>query len=319
MAGKGQPGPATERARFARICVEVDLRKTLVSKFVFEDEEFKIEYEGLNLICFECGKFGHKKEACPQVLGGGDGQTVPVQKEGSPANMEAPEAAFGPWMIAKRPTRNTSKRPVPAAGNARSDGGKHNGTRFSALSNMEVDEIGEIPKSGAVSPETQAPIRNLRPNSPNRNIPAHNSPIITPTPGPTVSNPNVGNQSTMIGAPIIGTDPVVNTPTHGSTAPISNLVPDPTSATSQVVGGSHTSKPAAASGNPKLPTQQTRTGQNSVKDAKKKARNQHYDGLHAPSGKIPSKGAISNKFSGSTSSQPRERERSLSPRGLKSI
>lgn len=70
IANKGQPGAATERARFARICVKVDLRKTLVSKFVFEEEEFKIEYEGLNLICFECGKFGHKKETCPQANGG---------------------------------------------------------------------------------------------------------------------------------------------------------------------------------------------------------------------------------------------------------
>ncbi|XP_057452053.1 uncharacterized protein LOC130743847 [Lotus japonicus] len=44
MAGKGQSGTTAERAKFARICVEVDLRKTLVSKFVFEEEEFKIEY-----------------------------------------------------------------------------------------------------------------------------------------------------------------------------------------------------------------------------------------------------------------------------------
>lgn len=48
----------------------MDLQKTLVSKFVFEEEDFKIEYEDLNLIRFECGKFGHKKESCLQTQGG---------------------------------------------------------------------------------------------------------------------------------------------------------------------------------------------------------------------------------------------------------
>lgn len=46
----------------------MDLWKTLVSKNFFEDEELKIEYEGLSLICFDCGKFGYKKENCPSKV-----------------------------------------------------------------------------------------------------------------------------------------------------------------------------------------------------------------------------------------------------------
>ena len=26
----------------------------------------RVEYEGIHLICFGCGKYGHKKEACPE-------------------------------------------------------------------------------------------------------------------------------------------------------------------------------------------------------------------------------------------------------------
>lgn len=29
--------------------------------------EFSVEYEGLHLICFRCGKYGHKEEMCSDV------------------------------------------------------------------------------------------------------------------------------------------------------------------------------------------------------------------------------------------------------------
>ncbi|XP_057451938.1 uncharacterized protein LOC130743727 [Lotus japonicus] len=53
----GQSNIGNERCRFARICVEVDLRKALVAKFTMNDQTYNVEYEGLNLICFHCGRF----------------------------------------------------------------------------------------------------------------------------------------------------------------------------------------------------------------------------------------------------------------------
>ncbi|XP_060216926.1 uncharacterized protein LOC132644350 [Lycium barbarum] len=53
-----------DRARFARIEVEVDLTKPLISYFEFKGKTQKVAYEGLPDICFHCGKFGHTINLC---------------------------------------------------------------------------------------------------------------------------------------------------------------------------------------------------------------------------------------------------------------
>jgi len=53
------------RGNYARICVEVDLTKPLLAKFKFRRRVRCIMYEGLHLICFHCGQYGHKQETCP--------------------------------------------------------------------------------------------------------------------------------------------------------------------------------------------------------------------------------------------------------------
>ncbi|QHO14150.1 uncharacterized protein LOC110262665 [Arachis ipaensis] len=44
---------------------EIDLRRKLVLAIEVLGREFKIEYEGLHLICFGCGRYGHRREECP--------------------------------------------------------------------------------------------------------------------------------------------------------------------------------------------------------------------------------------------------------------
>ncbi|KAL4300658.1 hypothetical protein AHAS_Ahas17G0222900 [Arachis hypogaea] len=53
------------RGKFARICVEIDIRKKLVPSFSALGKEFNLVYEGLHQICFNCGKYGHRIEGCP--------------------------------------------------------------------------------------------------------------------------------------------------------------------------------------------------------------------------------------------------------------
>lgn len=53
------------RGRFARVCVEIDLTKPLVAKFWLNGHWHRIKYEGLHVICFGCGCYGHRTDQCP--------------------------------------------------------------------------------------------------------------------------------------------------------------------------------------------------------------------------------------------------------------
>lgn len=53
-----------ERGKYVRLCVEVDLTKPLLAMFELNERRYKIEYEGLHLLCLTCGRFGHYMEGC---------------------------------------------------------------------------------------------------------------------------------------------------------------------------------------------------------------------------------------------------------------
>ncbi|XP_057418469.1 uncharacterized protein LOC130712667 [Lotus japonicus] len=53
-----------DRGRFARICVELDLTKPVVGKVCLEGYWYKIEYEGLHVICTKCGCYEHRSREC---------------------------------------------------------------------------------------------------------------------------------------------------------------------------------------------------------------------------------------------------------------
>ncbi|KAL4345410.1 hypothetical protein AHAS_Ahas11G0275600 [Arachis hypogaea] len=122
------------RGRFARICVEIDLFKKLVHRISVFGSTLNIEYEGLHLICFSCGKYGHRLDQCTETsiseevqkktstdgvqatveadisltesedhaIKGKDSNSNPIRKE----NQDPPN--FGPWMMVKRQIRRKS-------------------------------------------------------------------------------------------------------------------------------------------------------------------------------------------------------------------
>ncbi|KAI9121291.1 hypothetical protein K1719_008324 [Acacia pycnantha] len=53
-----------DKGEFARICVEVDLQKPLLLAFTAFREDKQLVYEGLHLVCFDCGLYGHVQEQC---------------------------------------------------------------------------------------------------------------------------------------------------------------------------------------------------------------------------------------------------------------
>ncbi|KAG7544019.1 Ribonuclease H domain [Arabidopsis thaliana x Arabidopsis arenosa] len=56
-----------ERARFARVCVEVNLAKPLKGSVVINGERYYVSYEGLTNVCSHCGMYGHLIHACPAL------------------------------------------------------------------------------------------------------------------------------------------------------------------------------------------------------------------------------------------------------------
>ncbi|XVF22037.1 hypothetical protein REPUB_Repub12eG0140000 [Reevesia pubescens] len=54
----------TTKGKFTRICVEVNLQKTLVSELRVGKYLQRIEYERLHTVCFQCGLVGHIDDNC---------------------------------------------------------------------------------------------------------------------------------------------------------------------------------------------------------------------------------------------------------------
>ncbi|XP_019159704.1 PREDICTED: uncharacterized protein LOC109156318 [Ipomoea nil] len=98
-----------DKVKFARAAVEIDLLKPLVSMVWVSDRVQQVEYEGLHVICFDCGEVGHVSSKCPKKVATEDqshtSQTPQDVAEAmettvqATAPMEKPREKYGPWMI----------------------------------------------------------------------------------------------------------------------------------------------------------------------------------------------------------------------------
>ncbi|KAL7221280.1 hypothetical protein ACSBR1_023266 [Camellia fascicularis] len=115
------------REKYAHVCVEVDLTKPLISRFVIGKYRYIVEYEHLHYFCFHCGKVRHRKEYCSSKPAP---KPVKATSEVAPNDHEAgshpiptvsssrkqPTASreqldeFGPWMLVNR--RNNRPHPM---------------------------------------------------------------------------------------------------------------------------------------------------------------------------------------------------------------
>ena len=55
---------SSSRGRFARLAVSISLTRPLVSQFELDGKIQKVEYEGLIVICYKCGCYGHSSSNC---------------------------------------------------------------------------------------------------------------------------------------------------------------------------------------------------------------------------------------------------------------
>ncbi|CAN0858740.1 hypothetical protein LINGRAHAP2_LOCUS7433, partial [Linum grandiflorum] len=52
------------RGKYARVCVEVDLTKPLLSKYMLEGKKYLISYESLHGLCTVCGMYKSTPRGC---------------------------------------------------------------------------------------------------------------------------------------------------------------------------------------------------------------------------------------------------------------
>ncbi|XVF29489.1 hypothetical protein REPUB_Repub15cG0125200 [Reevesia pubescens] len=103
------------RGKFARLCVDLDLSKPLVSKIFIAGRWQRVEYKGLKMLCYHCGRFGHNENECEVK------KKVTLKSKhkkmaevGKFVHREFESQRFGPWMITKKKYR----KPI----NAKTDG-----------------------------------------------------------------------------------------------------------------------------------------------------------------------------------------------------
>ncbi|XP_019160484.1 PREDICTED: uncharacterized protein LOC109157058 [Ipomoea nil] len=136
------------RGRFARICVEVEITKPLLSKFTLEGRRRFIAYEGLHLVCFQCGMYGHYAEACPTMKNTG-ASSEPEQSRALVEKAVATKAAkvadtalkpYGSWIVVTKPERRRQQKPDQSR--QRKDGppGSHSQSRYKPLGILQEDD-----------------------------------------------------------------------------------------------------------------------------------------------------------------------------------
>ncbi|KAJ1397580.1 Zinc finger, CCHC-type [Sesbania bispinosa] len=200
-------------SQFARICIEVDLRYQLIPYFNALGRTFKVEYEGLHMICLECGKYGHKMDSCPDKIkslevknqdsvvhitkaqevknfvqdSNGGRQEINVnpsitdvqEKDSSQQSLEE-QAIFGPWMLVKKSPRKiikvNSKKQEGGIEKPQGDQAHISGTRFEILSS-DADQDCEVNMDNSQHGKKQTPKAQIG----NQAGPSHTK-IVVPKP-----------------------------------------------------------------------------------------------------------------------------------------
>ena len=50
------------------MCIQIDIEQPLVTTILLGKVEQPVSYEGIQKLCFGCGRLGHQREACPYTV-----------------------------------------------------------------------------------------------------------------------------------------------------------------------------------------------------------------------------------------------------------
>lgn len=157
------------KAKYVRLCVEVNLAKPLIATFRMRRGIWRIEYEGIHLVCFHYGKYGHKDANYPAKEEEGDKlgrmENVYAVREEAPIHRSKVIEGFGPWMLVhrqRRKVRSTTKKDLcelENQGNKEANANQQpdfQGSRFNALANILEENQGVNDMEIARIPQMEA-------------------------------------------------------------------------------------------------------------------------------------------------------------------
>ncbi|BFG30494.1 hypothetical protein CerSpe_167680 [Prunus speciosa] len=176
------------RGKFARVCVELDLAKPLTPFIEVEGRSYGVVYEGIQLVCFECGCYGHGRDSCPVILqakkqesnsGHTENMEVNTSDKSDDLNVnnpvtkdaEIPAKMHGQWMLMK-PRSFNKKKVVSGSGkvselgklNSKESGSKiggiFSGSRFNVLS----EDSGKDDMEGFTPVSTRRNVKSATPS-----------------------------------------------------------------------------------------------------------------------------------------------------------
>ncbi|GKU90597.1 hypothetical protein SLEP1_g4576 [Rubroshorea leprosula] len=146
---------AGSRGRFARLCVEFNLQQPLPPSLVIDGFSQKIAYEGIQSLCFSCGRLGHKKHQCLSLLKV-DGEIPPP-----PASTSPPDGQYGEWLIVtKKRHRQQSKLTSPPTASSLRTGDSSKGVIRNRIRNSNPSQAQRVLQAQH-QPSASAPIPKI--------------------------------------------------------------------------------------------------------------------------------------------------------------
>jgi hypothetical protein len=138
---------------------------------------YKVEYEGLHMLCRTCGKFGHYIEGCPEkekvqheLNQNMQGQKTGGSDKGSESVKNNQDNIQGQWVVVQKPRRARKNNVTPSggaggnAGSSKTASAKEPGTRFEILNSINEDETNQDDIRQAITVTTENPPQHVKYN-----------------------------------------------------------------------------------------------------------------------------------------------------------
>ncbi|KAK9029950.1 hypothetical protein V6N11_031389 [Hibiscus sabdariffa] len=123
------------RGKFARMTVRINLNKPFVSKIVVNGKIQLIEYESLPIVCFNCDKYGHMNDNCPDLQHNPTTKVPLHPSEHTPTTLTT---MFGLWMVVEKRKRRPQTK--EAVGKCTTNGVSVTESRFTPIFYSNTDD-----------------------------------------------------------------------------------------------------------------------------------------------------------------------------------